>query len=39
MGEDEQIDPNKNTDTLNQTKEVDLKNFMENNPKKDDGGQ
>ena len=39
LGEDEQIDPNKNAEAVKQTKEVDLKSFMENNPKKDDGGQ
>ena len=39
LGEEEQIDPNKNAEVVKQTKEVDLKSFMENKPKKDDGGQ
>ena len=39
LGEDEQIDPHKNAEAVKQTKEVDLKSFMENNLKKDDGGQ
>ena len=37
LAADEQIDPTKNNQTVTQTKDVDLKNFMGDKPKKDGG--
>ena len=37
LAADEQIDPTKNVQSVKQTKEVDLKSFMENKSKKDEG--
>ena len=37
LAADEQIDPTKNGEPKRQTKEVDLKSFMENKSKKDEG--
>ena len=37
LAADEQIDPTKDGQPIKQTKEVDLKSFMENKSKKDEG--